>query len=107
MQWEENQEKMSSESPSEHLRKLRNLKLQSKKATSETIHQELFANGQSETLNIMLDDLLSPDKPINETDNIEWCKWIIASGKSPNEFSTQGEFIDFSIANRNRPKFHF
>lgn len=96
MQWGENQDKMSSESPSEHLKKLRNLKLQGKKATSGTIYQELSANGYSETLNIMLDDLLSPDKLITETDNIEWCKWIIASGKSPNDFSTQGEFIDFS-----------
>lgn len=90
MQWEENQERMSSDSPLEHLKKLRNLKQQGKKATATSIFQELSANGHSETLNIMLDDLLSPDKPITESDNIEWCKWIIASGKSPNEFSIQG-----------------
>lgn len=94
MQWEENQERMSSESPLEHLKKLKSLKQQGKKATASVIHQELSANGHSETLNIMLDDLLSPDKLITDTDNIEWCKWIIASGKSPNDFSTQGEFID-------------
>jgi hypothetical protein len=93
MQWEENQERLSAETPLD--KKLKSLKLQGKKATASLIHQELSANGHSETLNIMLDDLLSPDKPINETDNIEWCKWIIASGKSPNDFSTQGELIDF------------
>lgn len=94
MQWEENPERMSSESPLEHLKKLKSLKQQGKKATASVIHQELSSNGHSETLNIMLDDLLSPDKLITDTDNIEWCKWIIASGKSPNDFSTQGEFID-------------
>jgi hypothetical protein len=98
MQWEENQERMSSESPLEHMKKLRSLKLQGKKATASVIHQELSANGHSETLNIMLDDLLSPDKLITDSDNIEWCKWIIASGKSPNDFSTQGKnsFYRFS-----------
>lgn len=101
MQWEENQERPSAESPLEQ--RLKSLKLQGKKATASLIHQELSANGHSETLNIMLDDLLSPDKPINETDNIEWCKWIIASGKSPNDFSTQGELIDFSRDFRSLP----
>lgn len=97
MQWEENHDKMTSESPLEHLKRLKSLKLQGKKATASIIHQELSANGLSETLNIMLDDLLSPDKLITESDNIEWCKWIIASGKSPNDFSTQGELIDFQV----------
>lgn len=96
MQWEENPERMSSDSPLEHLKKLRSLKLQGKKATASVIHQELSANnGHSETLNIMLDDLLSPDKLITDSDNIEWCKWIIASGKSPNDFSTQGKLSIF------------
>lgn len=92
MQWEENPE-----SPLEHLKKLRSFKLQGKKATASVIQQELSANGHSDTLNIMLDDLLSPDKLITDSDNIEWCKWIIASGKSPNDFSTQGKVIDFSL----------
>lgn len=91
MQWEENQSDMSGEGPNENLRKVNSLKLQGRKATASLIHQELSANGHSETLNIMLDDLLNPEKPITEIDNIEWCKWIIASGKSPNDFSTQGE----------------
>lgn len=105
MQWEDNQDKMPSESPLEHLKKLRSLKLQGKKATSGMIHQELSANGYSETLNIMLDDLLSPEKLITETDNIEWCKWIIASGKSPNDFSTQGKLSIFKILSKASDQF--
>lgn len=90
MQWEDSQEKMASENPLENLKNSKLLRQKGKRATANTIHQELSANGYSETLNVMLDDLLSPDKDINDSDNIEWCKWIIASGKSPNDFSSQG-----------------
>ena len=91
MQWEDSQEKMASENPLENLKNSKMLRQKGKRATANTIHQELSANGHSETLNVMLDDLLSPDKDINDSDNIEWCKWIIASGKSPNDFSSQGK----------------
>lgn len=91
MQWEDSQEKMASENPLENLKNSKMLRQKGKRATANTIHQELSANGLSETLNVMLDDLLSPDKDINDSDNIEWCKWIIASGKSPNDFSSQGK----------------
>lgn len=90
MQWEDSQEKMASDNPLENLKNSKMLRQKGKRATASTIHQELSANGHSETLNVMLDDLLSPDKDINDSDNIEWCKWIIASGKSPNDFSSQG-----------------
>jgi hypothetical protein len=91
MQWEDSQEKMASENPLENLKNSKLLRQKGKSTTASTIHQEFVsANGYSETLNIMLDDLLSPDKDINDSDNIEWCKWIIASGKSPNDFSAQG-----------------
>lgn len=92
MQWEDSQEKMSSDNPLENLKNSKMLRQKGKRATASTIHQELSANGISETLNVMLDDLLSPDKDINDSDNIEWCKWIIASGKSPNDFSSQGNW---------------
>lgn len=93
MNWEEDDDRLDrimTESQPEQMRKLRSLKAQGKKATANLIHQELSSNGYSETLDLMLDDLLSPDKEIKDTDNIEWCKWIIASGKSPNDFSIQG-----------------
>ena len=92
MQWEDSKEKMS-DSPLENLRNSKALKQKGKRAIASTIHQELSANGHSETLNVMLDDLLRPDKDFNDSDIIEWCKWIIASGKSPNDFSSQGMII--------------
>jgi hypothetical protein len=92
MNWEDGQEKMSSDNPFESLKNSKALRQKGKRNTAAAIHQELSANGYSETLNILLDDLLSPDKDFNDSDNIEWCKWIIASGKSPNDFSSQGKF---------------
>lgn len=89
MQWDDSKEKMS-DSPLENLRNSKALKQKGKRAIASTIHQELSANGHSETLNVMLDDLLRPDKDFNDSDIIEWCKWIISSGKSPNDFSSQG-----------------
>ncbi|KAL7047669.1 hypothetical protein ACKWTF_003079 [Chironomus riparius] len=93
MQWEDSKEKMS-DSPLENLRNSKALKQKGKRAIASTIHQELSANGYSETLNVMLDDLLRPDKDFNDSDIIEWCKWIIASGKSPNDFSSQVRSYD-------------
>lgn len=91
MQWDENQERMSSDSPLENLKLSKMLRQKGKRVTASIIHQELSANGQSKALNIILDDILSPDKDIHDSDNIEWCKWLIASGKSPNDFSNQGK----------------
>lgn len=91
MHWEDVDERAADQSSSAQVKKMRSLKAQGKKATASLIHQELSSNGYSETLDLMLDDLLTPDKNIADTDNIEWCKWIIASGKSPNDFSHQGK----------------
>lgn len=77
--------------PDENLSKL--LRQKGKRATANLIQSECSANGCSENLDAMLDDLLSPDKDIYDSDNIEWCKWIIAGGKSPSEFSSIGKFI--------------
>lgn len=90
MNWEDEDERPSDQS-SAQVKKLRSLKSQGKKATASLIQQELSSNGYSETLDLMLDDLLTPEKNIADNDNIEWCKWIIASGKSPNDFSLQGK----------------
>lgn len=103
MHWEEVCEKTDrnqSDDQSVQVKMLRSLKAQGKKATASLIHQEMSSNGYSETLDLMLEDLLTPEKNITDTDNIEWCKWIVASGRSPNDFSHQGTvfiLIDFEI----------
>jgi hypothetical protein len=77
----------------ESLSKSKLLRQKGKRATASIIHSECSANnGQSESLEIMLDDLLGPEKEIHDSDNIEWCKWLIAGGKSPSEFSSIGKY---------------
>lgn len=44
--------------------------------------------GQSESLVLLLDNLLSPVRPIADSESIEWCKWLIAGGRTPGEFAS-------------------
>lgn len=47
--------------------------------------------GISETLECIVDDILDSEKLIDDTDNIDWCRWLIAGGRTPGEFVAQGE----------------
>ncbi|CAG0882317.1 unnamed protein product [Cyprideis torosa] len=38
-------------------------------------------------LSKLLDVILDPTKKIDNFENIDWCRWIIASGQTPDEFS--------------------
>lgn len=42
------------------------------------------------TLQDLLNILLSPDKPIDDFETIEWCKWLMAGGRTPDEFFNTG-----------------
>uniref|UniRef100_A0A182YCW1 E3 ubiquitin-protein ligase n=1 Tax=Anopheles stephensi TaxID=30069 RepID=A0A182YCW1_ANOST len=64
------------------------LKEKGKKLASAHIHRELAVNGTSDSLNRLLDDLLSPETPISNSDNIEWCRWLVAGGRTPAEFAS-------------------
>ncbi|RZF49338.1 hypothetical protein LSTR_LSTR013626 [Laodelphax striatellus] len=39
-------------------------------------------------LNELLDILLNPGKNIDEWETIDWCKWLMAGGRTPDEFSS-------------------
>uniref|UniRef100_A0A182N8H3 E3 ubiquitin-protein ligase n=1 Tax=Anopheles dirus TaxID=7168 RepID=A0A182N8H3_9DIPT len=67
------------------------LKEKGKKLASAHIHRELAVNGTSDSLNRLLDDLLSPETPISNGDNIEWCRWLVAGGRTPAEFASIGK----------------
>lgn len=47
----------------------------------------------SHYLNLLLDDLLMPNKPINDPETIDWCKWLIAGGRIPDDFAQIGESV--------------
>jgi len=44
-------------------------------------------------LDNMLDVLLNPYDAIGEWNNLDWLRWLIASGKTLDEFSNAGEYI--------------
>lgn len=55
-------------------------------------------NGQRESLDCVLDTILNPEKKIDDLDNIDWCKWLIAGGRTPDEFANIGEVNDINLA---------
>lgn len=54
-------------------------------------------NGKTEYLNCVLDVILNPEKNIENLDYIEWCKWLIAGGRSPDDFASKGKVNDTSV----------
>ncbi|XP_043254590.1 E3 ubiquitin-protein ligase Ubr3 [Colletes gigas] len=45
-------------------------------------------------LNELLDILLNPAKPIDDWETIDWCKWLMAGGKTPDEFDNAVRMYD-------------
>ncbi|XP_072747592.1 E3 ubiquitin-protein ligase Ubr3 isoform X3 [Anoplolepis gracilipes] len=44
--------------------------------------------GDCSYLNELLDVLLNPSKPIDDWETIDWCKWLMAGGRTPDEFAS-------------------
>lgn len=62
------------------------------KAGAAAYYNGLIRNHSStKHLNIFMDTILNPSKKIDDTENIEWCKWLISGGRTPTEFSAIGE----------------
>lgn len=51
------------------------------------IHEVCSGNGSPHLLNELMDILLNPGKAIDEWDTIDWCKWLMAGGNTPDEFA--------------------
>lgn len=47
----------------------------------------------TESLDNVVEVILNPEEPIENDDlkNIEWCKWLIAGGLTPDEFTSIGK----------------
>lgn len=44
-----------------------------------------------EILNHILDTILSHEVPVNDRESIEWIKWLIAGGETPDDFTAIGK----------------
>ncbi|XP_066151735.1 E3 ubiquitin-protein ligase Ubr3 [Euwallacea fornicatus] len=59
-----------------------------KRATAAYIHADCAAERNPQHLKEVLDNLLNPIKPIDEWETIDWCKWLMAGGRTPDEFAS-------------------
>uniref|UniRef100_A0A0C9QRP8 E3 ubiquitin-protein ligase n=1 Tax=Fopius arisanus TaxID=64838 RepID=A0A0C9QRP8_9HYME len=59
-----------------------------KRGAAAYIYAECRGTGRGKQLDDLLDLLLTPGKPIDDWETIDWCKWLMACGCSPDEFST-------------------
>ncbi|CAH1135569.1 unnamed protein product [Ceutorhynchus assimilis] len=57
-----------------------------RRATAAYIHADCAADRNPQHLKEVLDILLNPIKPI-DWETIDWCKWLMAGGRTPDEFA--------------------
>lgn len=62
-----------------------------KRQAAAEVLAELQQTAAPTLLETLIDDLLDSDKLIDDTDNIDWCRWLIAGGRTPQEFIAQGK----------------
>ncbi|CAH1395459.1 unnamed protein product [Nezara viridula] len=59
-----------------------------KRGAAAFIHADCSNSAPRKSLDDLLDILLNPSKAIDEWDTIDWCKWLMAGGRTPDEFSS-------------------
>ncbi|XP_015603280.1 E3 ubiquitin-protein ligase Ubr3 isoform X2 [Cephus cinctus] len=69
-----------------------------KRGAAAYIHAECsnpaIGTGCPQHLNELLDILLNPGKAIDDWDTIDWCKWLMAGGRTPDEFANTVRIYD-------------
>lgn len=58
----------------------------SRRAAAEYLHKDCCSN-HTQRLNEILDILLNPANSIDDWDTIDWCRWLVAGGHTPDEFT--------------------
>lgn len=61
-----------------------------KRAAATYVLSECAQTPTPKNLYELLDLILKPSKPIDEWETIDWCKWLMAGGRTPDEFSAIG-----------------
>ena len=62
-----------------------------KRGAAVYVKAECSRTTDPQQLNELLDTLLNPQKPIDELETVDWIKWLIAGGKTPDEFASTGQ----------------
>lgn len=64
-----------------------------KRSGAAFINAECMAGPPYLHLDSLLDIILDPNAKIDDTQTIDWCKWLIAGGRTPTEFASIGECL--------------
>lgn len=56
------------------------------------VHADCANNTSSAILGDVLDILLNPGKAIDEWETLDWMRWLMAGGRTPDEFSSIGKY---------------
>nr|CAD7264078.1 unnamed protein product [Timema shepardi] len=59
-----------------------------KRGAAAYVHADCSNSAYPQHLNELLDLLLNPGKTIDDWETIDWCKWLIAGGRTPDEFAS-------------------
>jgi hypothetical protein len=62
-----------------------------KRATAAYVYADCSNNPCPQHLNDVLNSLLNPAKAIDEWETIDWCKWLMAGGRTPDDYATTGK----------------
>lgn len=68
----------------------------SKKDASLIINSECCQNGPTPELDILMDYLFHPEERLDNPVSIEWVRWLIAGGRTPEEFASIGEWSELN-----------
>ncbi|GFY54890.1 e3 ubiquitin-protein ligase ubr3 [Trichonephila inaurata madagascariensis] len=58
-----------------------------KRATAAYIQGVCTSQSNSDITNEVFDSILNPLVPINDWDSIDWCKWLLAGGRTPEDYT--------------------
>ena len=82
-----------------------------KKGAAAYIHAECsnaeHGAGSTQHLNALLDILLNPNNPIHDWDTLDWVKWLMAGGHTPDDFSNTGSYFTLNFRYRFKVEISF
>lgn len=84
----------------QHLSLAKSVMQKGKHSGAAFINAECVKGPPFEHLECLLDVILNPNKKIDDTENIDWCKWLIAGGRTPTDFAAIGKdfiYIHYTI----------
>lgn len=69
----------------------RRIMLRGRKEASSYISAECSRGGPTPELDAVMDYLFDPEQPIDNSNSIEWVRWLISGGRTPDDFASIGE----------------